>query len=183
MAYLFAAITCACCAAVAAIVVWSSNRPERPVWPPLDFGWPARIVTWTVTILAIGAAYMAGRASWNAWDWPGWIRWYAGFPLAFIASNVSSYTVMKLGLDRSMGADGGLVTDGLFARSRNPTYIANLALCAGWTMLAASWPAAIASGSLAVLYVFAVPYEEKWLARTYGDAYAAYCSRVKRWAL
>ena len=183
MDMVFAAITVTSCIAVAMIVVWSANHPQRSVWPPLEFGWPARIVTWTVTVVAIGAAYLAGRESWNAWDWPVWIRWYLGFPLAFVASSASSFAIMKLGLDQSMGADRGLVTDGVFARTRNPTYIANLALCLGWTLLAASWPAAVAAGALAALYVFAVPYEEKWLARTYGGAYEAYRARVKRWAL
>ena len=183
MSYLYAAVTAVSCVAVAAIIVWSAARPERPLWPPLHFGWPARIVTWTVTVIAIGAAYLAGRMSWNDWDWPVWIRWYVGFPLAFVASSASSYAILKLGLDQSMGANRRLVTDGVFALTRNPTYIANLALCLGWILLAASWPAAIGAGSLAALYLFAVPFEEKWLARTYGQAYAAYCARVKRWAL
>jgi protein-S-isoprenylcysteine O-methyltransferase Ste14 len=183
MPYVYALITAVSCLAVAAMIAWSSARPGRPVWPPLRFGWRARIATWTVTVIAIGAAYLAGRESWNAWGWPGWIRWFVGFPLVSVASSVSSYAIMKLGLDQSMGADRGLVTGGIFALTRNPTYIANIALCLGWVLLAASWPAAIAAGSLAALYVFAVPFEEKWLARTYGEAYAAYCARVKRWAL
>jgi len=183
MPYLLAAITTASCIAVAAIIAWSAANPDRSIWPPRRFGPGARLVTWSVTVVAIGAAYMAGRMSWNAWDWPVWIRWYLGFPLAFVASSASSFAIVRLGLDQSMGADRGLVTGGVFAWTRNPTYIANLALCLGWTLLAASWPALIAAGSLAALYLFAVPFEEKWLARTYGPAYAAYCDRVKRWAL
>jgi protein-S-isoprenylcysteine O-methyltransferase Ste14 len=183
MPYLFAAITLVSCMAVAAIVAWSSARPDRSIWPPSHFGWRARIVTWTITVVAIGAAYLAGRESWNAWNWPDWLRWFVGFPVVSVASSASSYAIMKLGLDQSMGADRGLVTGGVFALTRNPTYIANIALCLGWALLAASWPATIAAGSLAALYVFAVPYEEKWLARTYGEAYATYRERVKRWAL
>lgn len=183
MPYLVAAVTVVCCLAVAFIAAWSSAHPDRSVWPPLSFGWKARILTWTVTVTALGAAYMAGRMSWNAWGWPDWIRWQLGFPIAFIASSASSWAIVRLGLDQSMGADRALVTGGVFSLTRNPTYLANLALCLGWIMLAASWPAAMAAGSLAALYVFAVPHEEKWLARTYGEAYAAYRARVKRWAL
>ena len=181
MPAIFAAVTAASCAIVAAVIVWSDSHPDRPIWPPRRFGWRERIVTWSVTVLAIGAAYMAGRASWNAWDWPDWIRWYVGFPLASMASSVSSYAIVKLGLDQAMGADRGLVTSGIFTLARHPTYIANIALCVGWVLLAASWPAAIAAGSLAALYVFAVPFEERWLTRTYGADYAAYCARAKRW--
>jgi protein-S-isoprenylcysteine O-methyltransferase Ste14 len=179
----FAAITVASCTIVAAIIAWSDRHPDRSIWPPRNFGWRARMFTWAVTITAIGAAYMAGKTNWNAWEWPHWLRWYVGFPLASVASSVSSYAIAKLGLDQSMGADRGLVTGGIFALARNPTYIANIALCLGWTLLAASWPAAVAAGSLAALYAFAVPFEERWLARTYGAAYTAYCGRVKRWAL
>mgnify|MGYP000150346856 CR=1 FL=1 len=183
MEIVFASITVIACLAVGAIVAWSGKNPERPIWPPRKFGWPARIATWSVTVVAIGAAYLAGRLGWNAWGWPDGIRWFVGFPIAFVASSASSFAIMKLGLDQSMGADRGLVTDGIFALTRNPTYIANLALCLGWGLLAASWPAAISAGALAALYVFAVPYEERWLARTYGEAWSAYRARVKRWGL
>ena len=183
MPSLLAAVTVASCAMVAAVIVWSDMHPERSIWPPRRFGWRARMIAWAVTVIAIGSAYMAGRASWNAWEWPHWIRWYVGFPVAWVASSVSSYAIVKLGLDQSMGADRGLVTSRPFAFTRNPTYIANIALCLGWTLLAASWPAAIASASLAALYIFAVPFEERWLTRTYGAAYVAYRDRVKRWAL
>lgn len=183
MQVIFSAITVASCLAVAAIIVWSARNPRRSLWPPRRFGWAARLVTWSVTIIAIGAAWQAGRLSWNAWNWPDTVRWYIGFPLVSVASSVSSYAIMKLGLDQSMGADRALVTDGIFARTRNPTYLANIALCLGWILLAASWPAAIAAASLAALYVFAVPYEERWLIRTYGQAYEDYRARVKRWAL
>jgi protein-S-isoprenylcysteine O-methyltransferase Ste14 len=142
-----------------------------------------RVLAWTVTIVAIGSAYMAGRASWNAWDWPVWIRWYVGFPLAFVFSSLSSWSIVRLGLDQSMGANNGLVTDGPFAYVRHPTYLGNLVLCAGWILLAASWPALIAAGALAALYLYAVPHEERWLARTYGADYESYRARVKRWGL
>lgn len=183
MEMVFASITVIACLAVGAIVVWSDKNPDRAIWPPPKFGWTARIATWGVTVIAIGAAYLAGRLSWNAWDWPDGIRWFVGFPLAFVASSASSWAIMKLGLDQSMGADRHLVTGGIFARTRNPTYMANLALCLGWILLAASWPAAISAGALAALYVFAVPYEERWLARTYGDTWTDYRARVKRWGL
>lgn len=181
MPYQFATVTVIFCAAVAAIIHWSDAHPERSIWPPRHFGWTARIVTWGVTAVAIGAAYYAGKESWNAWGWPGWLRWTIGAPLIFIVSYLSSWAIVKLGPDQSMGANRGLVTDGVFARSRNPTYLGNLALCFGWIVLAASWPATIAAGALAALYVFAVPYEERWLARTYGEAYEAYRARVRRW--
>lgn len=181
MATLYATISIIFCAFTAMVLWWSAANPERSIWPPKRFGWRARGVTWSVTIIAIGAAYMAGRESWNAWNWPDAIRWQIGFPLVFLASSASNWAIVRLGLDQSMGADRRLVTDGMFSRTRNPTYLANLALCLGWTLLAACWPAAIASASLAALYVFAVPFEEEWLERTYGQPYINYRKTVPRW--
>ncbi|WP_421858324.1 methyltransferase family protein [Oricola sp.] len=181
MAYAYALITLALCIAVAVLIAWSDRHPDRAIWPPRQFGFRARITTWTVTVAAIGAAYLAGRAGWNAWNWPDFVRWYVGFPLTFVSSSVSSWAIVRLGLDQSMGADNGLVTKSPFARTRNPTYLANVALCLGWVLLAASWPALIAAAALAALYAFAVPFEERWLARTYGAAYEQYRANTPRW--
>ena len=181
MPYLYATITVTLCLFVYGCALWTAKNPQRPVWPPRKWGWTARIITWAVTILALGSAYQAGMTSWNAWNWPDWVRWYVGFPIVFIVSSFSSLAIMQLGLDQSMGANVALKTNGLFARSRNPTYLANIALCIGFILLAASTPALIAAGALAVLYIAAVPCEENWLERTYGDAYRDYTTRVRRW--
>lgn len=181
MAYLYAAITVTLCLFVYACAAWTSANPDRPIWPPRHFGWTARIITWVVTIAAIGSAYAAGSASWNAWAWPDWIRWYIGFPIVFIVSSVSSYAIVQLGLDQSMGANIALKTDGLFATTRNPTYIANIAMCLGFAILAASTPAVIAAGALAALYYAAVKHEEIWLTRTYGAPYERYQQSTPRW--
>lgn len=174
MPTIYAAITVLLC-----VLVLVAMR--RDIWPPKTFGWRERIITWGVTIIAIGCAYLAGTSSFNAWGWPDWIRWYVGFSICFVVSSFSSLAIVQMGLDQAMGANRALKTDGLFARSRNPTYIANITLCAGFVLLAASTPALVAAGALAVLYITAVPHEERWLLQTYGQAYSDYQKRVKRW--
>jgi protein-S-isoprenylcysteine O-methyltransferase Ste14 len=90
---------------------------------------------------------------------------------------------MKLGLDQSMGANRGLVTGGIFALTRNPTYIANLALCLGWVLLAASWPAALAAGSLGRALRLRRALRGKMARPHLREDYEAYRAGVKRWAL
>jgi protein-S-isoprenylcysteine O-methyltransferase Ste14 len=75
-----------------------------------------------------------------------------------------------------------LITHGVFARSRNPIYLAFLLVQAG-----AAW----ALGN--VLTLLAVPLtwllldrlqvrrEERYLSATFGDDYAQYCTRTPRW--
>ena len=75
-----------------------------------------------------------------------------------------------------------LVTDGPFRFSRNPMYLAMVAALAG---------IALALGSVAVWLVpilfwlwlrqsFVLP-EEAFMAAHFGQAYADYCRRVRRW--
>lgn len=181
MAYLYAFITVALCIVVYGCAAYTMRNPDRPIWPPRHFGWGARVITWTITIAAIGSAYIAGASSWNAWNLPDWVRFYIGFPIVFVVSSFSSLAIVQMGFDQAMGADRALKTDGLFAKSRNPTYLANIGLCIGFILLAASTPALIAAGALSALYVAAVPFEEAWLKRTYGAAYAHYSEKTRRW--
>ncbi|MEM0899033.1 MAG: methyltransferase [Pseudomonadota bacterium] len=181
MPYILALVTFALCIFVYTCASWTIRNPETPVWPPRNWSWTARIITWSVTIAAIGSAYQAGMTSWNEWNLPGWLRWGVGFPICFTISTLSSVAIVQMGLDQAMGANNALKTDKLFAWSRNPTYVGNIGLCFGFVILAASTPALIAAASLAVLYVAVIPLEEKWLEHTYGDEYRTYKSQTPRW--
>lgn len=181
MAYLYSFITVVLCVFVYGCAAYTNRNPGSPIWPPRTFGWGARLATWAVTIAAIGSAYLAGSASWNAWGLPDWVRFYIGFPIVFVVSSFSSLAIVQMGFDQAMGANNALKTDGLFAKTRNPTYLANIGLCVGFILLAASTPALIAAGSLSLLYIAAVPLEEAWLQRTYGPHYQAYLDKVPRW--
>lgn len=77
---------------------------------------------------------------------------------------------------------GSLVADGVFRLSRNPMYLgfALILFGAAWTC-----------GSLAALVLAAafvvitdrwyIPHEERGMARRFGEAYAVYRARVRRW--
>jgi protein-S-isoprenylcysteine O-methyltransferase Ste14 len=75
-----------------------------------------------------------------------------------------------------------LVTDGVYARSRNPMYLAIGVLLAGVAALADSgWLALLLVPLLGVLRIGVIAREERYLDRKFGPPYRAYRARVRRW--
>lgn len=75
-----------------------------------------------------------------------------------------------------------LVTHGVFARSRNPIYLADLMLLLGWWC----WLGDVTVGwGLLVFWVWMsalqIPAEEVALRRHFATEFADYCDRVRRW--
>jgi len=77
-------------------------------------------------------------------------------------------------------APGELLTDGVFARSRNPRYLAFMVAILGFALLL-NYPALYAVLALCVpgLY-FVVLLEERELRGRFGEQYEEYCRRVPR---
>lgn len=80
------------------------------------------------------------------------------------------------------GAASALVKSGIFARTRNPMYVGLLLVLSGWAVWLQS------SANIVVLVAFVVYItelqikpEEQALREIFGQAYADYCSRVRRW--
>lgn len=75
-----------------------------------------------------------------------------------------------------------LVMRSFYSYSRNPMYVATLAMIAGWALLFGS---AVLVGYWIVLFVvFSLVvrfYEEPHLTREFGDEYRAYQAAVGRW--
>lgn len=75
-----------------------------------------------------------------------------------------------------------LVVIGLYRWSRNPMYLAVLAVLAGWATLLASRALTIYALAIALAFELRVVFgEEPWLDHRYGAAWRAYCGRVRRW--
>lgn len=75
-----------------------------------------------------------------------------------------------------------LVTSGVYGFTRNPMYLGLAMALLGWaTFLSSAWTLA---GPVAfVLYItrFQIVPEERVLAGRFGEAYAGYAARVRRW--
>lgn len=75
-----------------------------------------------------------------------------------------------------------LVTTGIYRLTRNPMYVALTLLLCAWTIfLAVPWAAAGPLVFVAFITRFQIVPEERVLAGIFGDAYAAYRRRVRRW--
>ena len=75
-----------------------------------------------------------------------------------------------------------LVASGPFRFSRNPMYLGALAVGVGVALLAGAWPMWLVPAALFLLQNFVIiPFEERSMERTFGDAYRDYRSRVRRW--
>lgn len=75
-----------------------------------------------------------------------------------------------------------LVTSGPYARSRNPMYVAVVAVVVGLALVNGSpLVTAYALVLAASFHRRVVRFEEPVLAREFGEAYAAYRERVPRW--
>jgi protein-S-isoprenylcysteine O-methyltransferase Ste14 len=75
-----------------------------------------------------------------------------------------------------------LLTDGPYQFTRNPMYVAAVAIWLGWTLFYGS--VAVLIGLVAV-WLFAaflaVPFEERNLVARFGESYLRYKERVPRW--
>jgi protein-S-isoprenylcysteine O-methyltransferase Ste14 len=77
---------------------------------------------------------------------------------------------------------GPLVAAGPFAFVRNPLYLGNIALWAGFALIARLvWLVPVAVVVLVLVYDAIVRWEERLLDDRLGDAYRSYAARVPRW--
>ena len=74
-----------------------------------------------------------------------------------------------------------LVIEGPFAYSRNPMYLGLLLALTGLAIvLDSAWPWLVLPVFYAVIRLRFVRHEERLMEATFGDAYRAYCGRVRR---
>lgn len=78
--------------------------------------------------------------------------------------------------------DTALVTSGLYRFTRNPMYLGMVMVQLGVALFEQN-VGALLSVPLAILLIdrFVIAREERHLIATFGDAYRAYCGRVRRW--
>lgn len=75
-----------------------------------------------------------------------------------------------------------IVTQGVYARTRNPIYVAMLSIYVGLGILVNSvWVLALAVPLFLVLRFGVIAREERYLERKFGAEYLAYREKVRRW--
>ena len=77
-----------------------------------------------------------------------------------------------------------LVTDGVFAFTRNPLYVGvSIALCGVAAVFALDWVLVLIVPACVLLHFAVVRREERYLEQKFGDAYRRYRQRVPRYPL
>ncbi len=111
----------------------------------------------------------------------------AGIALAAAGAGVVLECFLRFALEgrgtpAPMAPTEALVVRGLYRRVRNPMYVAVLAVVLGEALVLGSLLLlAYAAVLWTVFHVFVVVYEERVLARKYGESYFAYRAAVPRW--
>ena len=161
-------------------LIWSHLYPERRVWPPIHSTGSFKGVVWFLTLVYFGATTFLGIADWNGLQWHALIRWGIGLPLIVIGNIVVWNGVFTIGFAATSGDRDQLVTDRLYAYSRNPQYLADAGILLGWGVLSASsWVLPLVA--MGIVALFAAPYvEEEWLEDVYGHLYVRYKTTTPR---
>ena len=180
MALVILAVSLTAIVFLAMILVRSIVVPEQRLWPVGRITPANQAMIWLPTLAVFGGGLLLGVLDWNGLGWPAWLRWGLGFPLVLAGNSVVWRGVLGIGVRATSGEIASLKTDGLYRWSRNPQYVADVAILIGWATLMASawvWPVAIGGVAVLVLAPFA---EEPWLMEQYGEAYERYRERTAR---
>lgn len=71
---------------------------------------------------------------------------------------------------------------GPYRFTRNPMYLSMTMIYLGITLLTNMlWPLLLLPFVIVVLQAAVIRREEKYLKEAFGEAYEAYCNRVRRW--
>ncbi len=163
------------------MIAWSIALPARRLWPPLNSTRLKQFTVWFLTAAVFVSAFVLGVQGWNQFDWPTVPRLSVGVPLIVVGNLVVWRGVIRLGLKVTGGEVGSLVTSGLYRHSRNPQYVADIAILLGWQVCCASFlslPVVVAG---VVVLLIAPLAEEPWLRAIHGKAYDQYCLRTRRY--
>jgi len=132
-------------------------------------GWGLeRLRPWPIPLASFGWRLATGMALFGA------ATLLAGTALRLFAARGTSYA--------PFAQPTSLITSGPYRFSRNPLYVALVATLIGFASLLASFWLLIAAALLLVaLDRLVVPSEEAALAAVFGEEWAAYVRRVRRW--
>ena len=91
--------------------------------------------------------------------------------------------IKRGGKKKSVYADT-LVTEGIFAHCRNPLYVGNLLIIAGFLVIYNNtWVYLLGISFFLLSYIAIVAAEESFLHQKFGKEFEQYCKEVNRWLI
>jgi len=121
-------------------------------------------------------------ALWSSVRLPATIA-LAAVGLLFMISGVMAFRSARTTINPvDIEAASALVTGGVFRRTRNPMYVGFTLLLLAWALyLAAPWTLLGVAVFIAFIQRFQILPEERVMRAKFGEAYAQYAVRVRRW--
>jgi protein-S-isoprenylcysteine O-methyltransferase Ste14 len=137
-------------------------------------------------VLPWALSWLAPRYGWSAgypgtWNWLGLIPIAAGTTVLIWDFASGLARVRELPERMQILAPPFLMTTGPYAYTRNPMYVAELALWLGWATLFGSLVTLLGFVVLTVVIILILPWEERGLETQFGETYRQYQARVPRW--
>ena len=119
---------------------------------------------------------------------PTGVRYSIGGAMIIAALGLSLMAVMKFGAADTPAnpyyPPSALVTSGVFATVRNPMYVGFYVFSLGLAIaFAADWLIATTAVLAIIIHKTVVKREERFMEMKFGEEYAAYKARVKRYGL
>ncbi len=113
------------------------------------------------------------------WRWLGLLPIAGGVALAVAGERAFKHAGTAV---LPFSEPSALVTTGPFAFTRNPMYLGLVLCLAGWAVLLGTVaPMLVVPAFFALIQYRFVLREEPFMAERFGEAYAAYKARVRRW--
>ena len=165
--------------------------PKRYRTPPLVAVPLATLVYVTVNIaVPLALSTLMPHAGWDGWPsvvnlmgipllgaGVGMILWSAASHAT--AWRERDWRVLQFDPDHLLTPDY-LVTDGPYRYTRNPLYVGDILMWAGWAIVLGSVSVALGLAFLTLGLQVGVRLEERGLARRFGDQWKAYASTAPR---
>lgn len=136
------------------------------------------VLPWAISLLMPTYGWREGSP--GVWNWLGlipigaatiWLIWIMPLHFSHIPERV------EMGM-----TPFNLISQGPYRFTRNPMYVAELALWLGWTILFGSVAVLIALALWWAVFQFInIPREERALEAKFGEAYRQYMAAVPRW--
>jgi protein-S-isoprenylcysteine O-methyltransferase Ste14 len=155
----------------------AQTHQQDPDWLMKLGGW---LFSWRTALplpIALALLLIPASSRFAAWLW-------AGVAITALGELIRLWAVRQIGVISRTRSDrlGPLVSSGPFAIVRNPLYLGNIALWAGFSLSAGlPWMAPAIVLLLAFIYHAIVRWEEGLLEARLGDGYRRYAATVPRW--
>jgi protein-S-isoprenylcysteine O-methyltransferase Ste14 len=102
--------------------------------------------------------------------------------LALMFTAIVQFSLVGTQILPESKTNNALVTDGVYAFTRNPMYLGMVILCLGGALWFGRLPMLLAPVLMFAVANWAfIPFEEAKMRRQFGDVFDAYTRRVRRW--